>query len=101
MASGGQIQEDIKEEDEEEEEEDDKNDDVFGPEKQALTTHSPTGKLKVSWFLIQNIFPTGEEGETWDSKITFMLATIGYAVGLGNVWRFPYLAQKNGGGELG
>ena len=48
VASGGQIQEDIKEEDEEEEEEDDKNDDVFGPEKQALTTHSPTGKLKVS-----------------------------------------------------
>ena len=60
MASGGAIQEDIKEEDEEEEDDDDdKNDDVFGPEKQALTnvSDSPTGlikqtspgKLKAGW----------------------------------------------------
>ena len=39
-----------------------------------------------------------QQRSNFSSKIGFVLAAAGSAVGLGNIWRFPYLAAKYGGG---
>lgn len=41
-----------------------------------------------------------KQREQWGSNIGFIMASIGSAVGLGNIWRFPYIVGENGGGAF-
>lgn len=67
----------------------------------SIMEHSsrPEVKLNLMNGALVQAKPKPQEREQWANKLEFFLAVAGHIIGLGNVWRFPYLCYKNGGGE--
>jgi hypothetical protein len=76
-----------------------RNNGTAGPGVTIVVTPSPQGGGSHRNSVVTGGIDVDGDRAAWSNKMQFFLSIIGYSVGLGNIWRFPYLCQQNGGGE--
>ena len=63
-------------------------------------TKVPPEKFDMDLKAVENADPDRPKRGQWNNHCEFFLSSLGLAVGLGNLWRFPYVCYMNGGGTF-
>jgi hypothetical protein len=73
----------------------------FYPGKYQQTfPQTPQTQLEINEEVIKNGKKPPKERDSWGNGIEFLFSCVALSVGLGNVWRFPFIALENGGGLI-